>query len=238
MTHTSRITPTQAADPPSRAAAIWLTVAQVAAVALLALALAWAVQPAAADSPARLPARPLQALLGMLGLAALVTALVPAWRRGAFTGAVCGAALAVACWFTADMRYWSEPVYGGNIPYMAFIMPGTALVLAAWGLIVRGGMKDGARLGVWALGAGLGLLLAGAFFFGIFSSGVHGLPVYQPLDGLSMYFYQYEQLLANLVLYPAAMWVGGIGLRARGGLAVQPLLTALAIGGALLWWNR
>lgn len=239
MTHTHLTVPTAAdAERPSRAAAIWLTAAQVVAVALLGLALYWSYRPAGPDSPAILPARPLQAMLGVIALAAFVMALAPAWRRSAFAGALCGAALAIACWLSAGVKTWFEPKFFADIPLLAFVMPAAALALAIWGLIARGGMKDGARLGAWALCAGLGLLVCAAGFFGLLTSGIGGIPVYQKLDALDTYFYQYELLLANILLYPAALWIGSIGLRKQGGLAVQPLLTALVIGGALLWWNR
>lgn len=223
-------------DQPSRAAAIWLTAAQLVALALLALALAWAFQPAAdAEHPAKMPSRALQALLALIALMSFVLALAPAWRRSAFSSALSGVALALACWLTAGVKTVTIPIYA-DIPTLAFIVPPAAFALLVWGLFARCGLKDASRLGVGTLVAGLGLLAVGAFFFFTLTRGLGGIPAYHA--DLASYAAQYEVLLANILLYPAALWVGSIGIRRQGGLMLQPLLTALAIGGALLWWNR
>jgi hypothetical protein len=215
---------------PSRAAAAWLTAAQCVALGLLGLALAWAYVPGAEDSPTQ-PAQRLQMPLLVLGLAAVVAACVPAWRRSAFAGALCGVALALACALTANTKFWMTP-QGAYVPLLAFIVPGAAVVLAVWGALVRGGLKDAARLGAAALLAGAGLALVSILFFAVLTRKVAGLPGYQ------IELYQFQELLAGIALYPAALWIGSIGVRRQGGLALLPLLTALAIGGALLWWHR
>ncbi|HOS42126.1 MAG TPA: hypothetical protein PK794_00390 [Armatimonadota bacterium] len=215
---------------PSRAAGVWLTAAQLAAAGLLALALAWARVPGAEGAPAQ-PALYARAPFAALALVALVVACVPAWRRGAFAGAVCGAALALACALTAMTKFWMTP-QGAYVPLLAFIVPGAAGALAVWGALARGGLRDAPRLGAAALVAGLGLAAVGTLCFLILTRNIAGLPGYQ------IEAYQFQELLAGLALYPAACWVGSVGIRPRGGLALLPLLTAVLLGGALLWWNR
>ncbi|OPZ86451.1 MAG: hypothetical protein BWY76_00948 [bacterium ADurb.Bin429] len=166
-----------------------------------------------------------------LALVAFIMAMVPGWRRGAFAGAVCGTALALACGLTAMTKFWMTP-QGAYVPLLAFIVPGAAVVLAIWGVLARGGLRDASRLGAAALAAGLGLAVIGTLFFLILTRKIAGLPGYQ------IEMYQFQELLAGLALYPAAFWVGSVGIRRRGGLALLPLLTAIILGGALLWWNR
>jgi len=229
----------------TRAQAVWLTAVQIAALALLALALAWAgaksdymenLIPAPSLQAGKLLPPVLQQLLLLLAAGHLVIALVPALRRGPLAGIWGGVTLATACWFAARVTFLifdkEFELYEDSMePIIAAVVPPLALALAVWGMIARARMIDTSRLGTAALAGGL--LLA------FFSVGLYLLITFNPAfrNLYQIEANQLDVLLASIALYAAALWLGSAGLRPTGGWRIQPLGMALIIGIFFVLWR-
>lgn len=229
----------------TRAQAVWLAAVQVAALALLALALAWAgaesdyfnvVVPAPSLRAGTALAAPLKALLLLLAAGHLLIAAVPALRRGPLAGIWGGVTLATACWFAARVTFLvfdkeMELYDDSGEPIIAAIVPAAALALAIWGMIVRAKLTDASRLGAAALGAALLLAFFGAGFYLL----VNYSPAFRDLYTIDVK--QLDILLSSVALYAAALWLGSTGLRPAGALRFQPLGMALIIGVFFVCWR-
>ena len=236
---------TDAAKAVTRAQAVWLAAVQVAALALLVLALAWAgaesdyfdvVVPAPSLHAGAALVAPLKALLLLLAAGHLVIAAVPALRRGPLAGIWGGVTLATACWFAARVTFLvfdkeMELYDDSGEPIIAAIVPAAALALAIWGTIARAKLHDASRLGAAAL--------AGALLLAFFGAGFYLLINYSPAfrDLYSYDMKQLDVLLSSIALYAAALWLGSTGLRPAGGLRFQPLGMALIIGIFFVCWK-
>lgn len=211
----TQITPQSAAAPQTRAQAVWLAVVQVAALALTALALYWMPSP-----------EPMyRALLTLFALSFLAIATVPAWRRSPVAGMLAGTALAFICWLAAEKTWQIDgpeelSFLATYVPMLAPIVAATAVVLAVWGACTRAGLTDRARLGVAALVAGMLLAAVGAFlFFALFRRLLED--------------WQLTAFFSAVVLYPAALWVGSVGLRPEGRGHFLPAGMVLLLGVSL-----
>lgn len=227
----------------TRAQAVWLLAVQVAALALLVLALFWA--GAESDSanryipPLSLHAgqqllQPLKLLLLLLAAGHLIVAVIPALRRGPVSGIWGGITLATACWLTARVTFLvvdKDGFCNPTEPIVAAIVPPAAVALAIWGMIARARLIDASRLGAAALAGGL--LLA------FFSVGFYLLITYSPAfrNLYSIEIHQLDIMLASIALYSSALWLGSAGLRPEGGWRVQPLGMALIAGIFFACWR-
>ncbi|MHB0939945.1 MAG: hypothetical protein ACYC6A_26410 [Armatimonadota bacterium] len=234
-----------AVEAVTRAQAVWLTAVQIAALALLALALAWAgaesnyfdnIVPAPSLEAGKALVFPSKLLLLVLAAGHLLIAVVPALRRGPLAGIWGGVTLATVCWFAARVTFLvfdkeMELYDDSGQPIIAALVPAAALVLAVWGLIVRAKLPDASRLGTAAL--------AGAIVLALFGAGFYLLINYSPAfrDLYSYDMKQFDVLLSSIALYPAALWLGSTGLRPAGGWRFQPLGMALIIGIFFVCWK-
>jgi len=234
-----------AAEVVTRAQAVWLAAVQIAVLALLALALAWAgaesnyfdnIVPAPSLHAGKALVSPLKMLLLLLAGGHLIIAIVPALRRGPLAGIWGGVTLATACWFAAKVTFLvldkEMGLYNDSEePIIAAIVPAAALLLAVWGLIARAKLHDTSRLGTAAL--------AGAVLLALFSTGFYLLINYSPAfrDLYSLEPRQLDVLLSSIALYAGALWLGSTGLRPAGGWRFQPLGMALIIGFFFVCWR-
>jgi hypothetical protein len=175
------------------------------------------------------PALPVQAMVGALGVLLLALA-AGAWRRSAFVGAACGVAVAAACAASARST-WLTPDFA-EIPKIAIPAVALAIVLLLWGLIARAGVVDAARLGMAGLLAGVALTV-----FGLLSALLLNHPP-APIPRYAVETYQVQELLAAVLLYPAALWTGSAGVRPDNRWTPLPLLLGLLLVGAVVAWNR
>ncbi len=203
----------------------WLMVVQLGVLALAFTALRWAGPPPPTQ----------QALLGVLALACLLVAITPPWRRGAVAGIVTGTLLAVVCWMAVSVPDSESlriiTLLGTEIPLLVPVVLGAAVLLVVMGVIARIGLADTSRFGVAAV-AGAVLLVAVAIFL---YSVINRTPAFH--DRYSIAPYQLVQLLAAMLLYPLALWLGSTGLRPAGGWRVLPFCLALLISGFLICWR-
>jgi hypothetical protein len=213
------------AVPPSeetRAQVIWRVVVQLAVLALVILALAW--------SPK--PQRFHQALLLLLALISLVVALLPRWRTGEFAAALSGVALALCCWFTSNDVFWNPAFLTPDFtPLLTPILAATAVVLLIWGALARAGALDPWRFGKGALA---GMLLLGGFGT-LFYVVINYVPYFKRLYGIDQY--QLETVWAAAVLYPLALWLGGVAIRPARRWTFLPLGLALAMIAFVVYWH-
>lgn len=203
----------------------WMVAAQLVALALIVVALCWAPNQ---DHPA--PQRPYQAVLAVLALASLGLACAPRLRRGELAGVVGGVALGTACWLSAG-HLWLLPAFAdARVPLMTPVVLGAACVLALGGLIARTG-RGGTRLGNGALVAALILAAFGLLFFGLINYSPYFKSLYQ-ID-----LYELQEILAIAVLYPLALWLGGVGIRPAARWSFQPACLGVILLGFLLHWH-
>jgi len=212
----------------SRGQTVWLVAVQCIAVGLLVYTLWLAGHDAMSQSQ--------KALLAVLAVCHLAIAIVPAWRGSQFAGALGAVTLATAYWLSAgttldlealDDYDWSFLV--NFIPMAAPIVALAALTLAIWGASVRACLADASRLGVAAVGSAL--LLAGC-----------AIGLYRLINGAfaTLYMiesYQLVALLASVILYPAALWLGSAGVRSPGGTRLQSPGMAAALIIFLVYWQ-
>jgi hypothetical protein len=239
--------PEEVSRPPitdGRAMQIWLIAVQVAVVALTAIGLGWArVSVRIGDTEIEQlvpPALKLQALLGVLALVAAVIALVPAWRRGIPAALICATMSATACWLSVADRvnsgaFLNPDTYpwlnGAKIPTLFPIVLAVAVVLKVWDLIVRGSLWDQGRFGVAAGAAGAFIVLAGLISFCFFNT-VAPFNTWYHIDG-----YLLMETLAVALLYPVALWLGALGVRATNRLTFLPGALAVLGFAFLAYWR-
>jgi len=213
------LTPTQ-----QRAQTIWLSAVQGIALALIALALIWV---------KKTPAPSYQLLLLLLTLAALVTTLRPAWRRGVAAGILGSITLAFACSLSASRTIpvipGLDPLISDYIPNMALTITLVALLLGVWGLIVRGGLRDQSRLGVAALG---GAAIIGVFSLIYLMIFIYGVRIPNPVEN-----WQFAELAAVTLLYSLALWIGGLGIRPTARVSFMPAGTVVVLAVFLMHWQ-
>ncbi|MHB9025350.1 MAG: hypothetical protein ACYC7E_14470 [Armatimonadota bacterium] len=220
----SQLSSEQTAAPPgqeTRAQGVWRVVVQLAVLALVVLALVWSPEP-----------KPLhQMLVLLLAVASLVVALVPRWRTGEAAAALCGVALALCCWFTADEKLWEPAFITGYVPLLAPILAAVTVALAIWGAIARAG-----ALGVWTFGKGaLAALLLLAGTGKLFYAVINYVPYFKKLYAIERY--QLEELLAAVILYPLALWLGGVAIRPARRWTFLPFGIALALAAFVVYWK-
>ena len=208
----------------TRAQVVWLVAAQVATLGLLALALAWA----------RLPKPSFQLLLIVLAVLALVLAAAPRWRRGALAGVLGSVMLAVACMLSADRTL--PPVPGIDslitdyIPLLAPIVLVVALALAIWGSVVRAGLVDQARFGAAAV---MGAVLIGVMLLVLLLILTYGVKMLNVMED-----WQFAELASMTLLFAAALWVGGVGVRPSCRWTFLPIGMVIVLAAFLIYWQR
>ncbi len=122
-----------------------------------------------------------------------------------------------------------DPLISGYIPNMALTITLVALLLAIWGLVVRGGLADQGYLGVAAL---VGAVMIGVFtltYLLIFVFGVRMLNVVEN--------WQLAELAAVTLLYSLALWIGGLGIRTTARLSFLPAGTVVILAVFLVYWH-
>lgn len=209
---------------------VWVVAVQVAALAVAATAWVFAKSLATAEGAVS-PPLPVQGLVGLMALAMLLVALVPGWRRGKAGALLCGIGLATVCWLTID-RTWDIPYFAiAYIPLMTPVVAGAAVALAVWGAIARAGLAGQARLGNAALVA-LVLVIVWTllFFFGINHS-AHFSKLY------AVELFQVQEIIAAALLYPLALWLGGVGVRAQSRLTLLPAGMTIILAAFLVMWH-
>jgi hypothetical protein len=208
-----------------RAGHIWSLAAQVAMLALTALALAWAA----------IPAKPYQGLLLLLAVVAVVTIKLPAWRRSEAAALVGSLTLATACLLsttrTWDLPYLADLTPSAYLPLLLPVLVTAAVALILWALIARAGLGSASRIGIPVLLGGVCLALATLGFYAM----VHGIAAFNALYGFELN-QLYEMLTATL-LYPLALWLGGAGVRATTRWSVQSAGTAVLLLAFLVFWH-
>lgn len=207
---------------------MWVVAVQVAALAVAVTA--WVFARALAKS-AGAPPLPVQGLVGLLALATLLAALVPGWRRGEVGALLCGIGLATACWLTID-RTWDIPYFAtAYIPLMTPVVTGAAVALAVWGAIARAGLAGQTRLGTAALVV-MALIIVWTllFYFGINHS-AHFSKLY------AVELFQVQEMTAAALLYPLALWLGGVGVRAQSRLTLLPAGMTIILAAFLVMWH-
>ena len=218
---------TPSAGQGTLAQSIWLLAAQCATIGLTTLALCWTPTPAKATAE----------LLTLLAGSQLLIASVAAWRRSAMASVLGGLSLALVCWLSAD-KSWTLPdqsALGQILPDIPRALPfvlGIAVILIIWGALTRIRLHDISRFGTSAAIGGLGLaVLAALFFFSI-----NHLPIFSALYVIEPY--QLAGLLAAMLLYAPAIWLGTVGVRDKGGWPLQPIGMALVLSAFTVYWNR
>lgn len=206
---------------PTRAQVLWACAVQGLVIALAALALFWA----------PVPPLPTQVLLAVLAVVSLLLSLRVSWRRSEVTATLTSLILATACWLSAD-HTWDQTIFlnaGAYIPLITPIIVVLATLLLVWGLLARVGVLGESRLGQGALIGGALIIAYGCIFYQVANSTFKAL---YAIDS-----YQRMELLAIGLLYPLALWLGGMGIRARGRIIFLPLGFALLLLGYLLHWH-
>lgn len=231
----TQLTDEQTGAPPAAGLGkqIWVMVAQCVTILLTVLALYWATT---LTSERPVISLQHQVLLGVLAAVALVVALVPKWRRGEAAAILGGVTLATACWLASE-KTWDIPFFeesGAYIPLLVPVVAGAAVVMAVWGLIARAGFREHARLGLGAVVSGAVVaLFAGGYYLLI-----NRVPAFK-LEELNYAINpnQLQEELAILMLYPLALWLGGIGIRRYARIIILPAGLALVLVGCLIWWH-
>lgn len=201
---------------------IWFWSMPAVTLALMALVLVWAPTP----TPSQ------QALFTLLIVALLGIACFPRLRAGEIAASFCGLGLAAACWLSS-MHLWEHPVFAGAyIPLAAPVVCAIALVCAVWGVVLRVRPLVTSRLAVGALIGGLAILLFDLLFFVL----INHTPAMQSRYLIESY--QPQEMAAVALLYPLALWQGGVGARRQLRLPVLPLGMAAVMATYLIWHMR
>lgn len=220
---------------PGRAQEIWLLVMQLVPIALLVLALCWAVSP---DAPHLPPAAIYRKFLAGLALLMFIVAVIPKWRHGEVAGVLGGAILATACWLAAG-HVLSAPsaqkyISSGDIPTLTPIIMLIAVLALFSGLLLRAGVFGESRVGRGALAAGLLLSAWAACFYGL----LRNVPAFKlPELGYGFSSDQMQEILAVIILFSLALWLGGVGIRRQGRWLIQPIGMVLVLACFLLKWH-
>jgi len=233
VTSPSIQTDTQPVSNISRAQTIWLMLSQAAALGLMALSLVWAAHYKHEQHKWSLPPASDQMLLIILMLCSLAVAIIPRWRRSAFAGILGSMALAFSCYLAREHTLPAigkiDPLITDYIPQMSLTILLVALLIAIWGLVVRGGLADQARFGTAALYSALlisGLSLIYLMMF------VFGVKMTNAVEN-----WQLAELFALTLLYSLALWLGGLGLRPTTRWAILPAGTAGIFALFLIYWH-
>ena len=217
--------------PPSRAQEIWLVVMQCVPIALLVLALCWSLS---SDTPAHPPAAIYQKLLIALAAAMFVVSLVPKWRHGEIAGILGGVILATACWLAAGHTLTTKALSSSNIPSLTPIILIIALLGLLSGLLLRAGIFGESRIGKGALAGGLLLCGWAAFFYGL----LNNIPAFKlPELGYGFSPDQMQEILAVIILFALALWLGGVGIRRQGRSLFQPIAMVVVIAIFIIKWH-
>ena len=216
---------------------IWFVTVQVAVLALLALSLAW--------SPA--PIFHYRILLGLLAMASLAVALVPALRRHQIAALLGGLTLATACWLSGE-HTWNLPVFANAdppaaVPFIAPVVLGVALVLglillifqilALLRVIPREARFHGAATFTKAS-------LAVAAILTVFSLVCWGVINFTPSLRALEYqvsLAQISEMLASVLTFSLALWLGGAAINKESRWSFLPLGTVFVLAVFFVIWH-
>ncbi len=197
----------------SRGQMVWGYAAQIAALGVLVLACCWS--PAPTHGPG--------ALLALLTVGLVFASLRPNWHAAPLTSLCGSVALATLCWVSAKQSLSWPLLADAYVPSITPYVVGAVLVLLLWGAIARVGVFRQARFGAGALVGGVLLVVCSLLFYGI----VNYLPAFHALYAIESY--QLIELIGTALLYPAAIWLGEVSIR-----AANRRLSLLPIGSALI----